>query len=259
MAKIRIFSYLPNPRVWKSLIAAKIGGVEVEVVGDKPNQLIDWLWDFDAKFLSEQEKLELSSLKRESKRGFSGFIYKTDNFMREHPFGTVPAGFIGDEKIGVFESNSILRAVARQCQDSTLYGGEDYEIQSRIDSFLDVNLVFSREFQVYLLEMDSLTNYTYDRTKSAYEFYLDGIEKALSRSSYIVGENLTLADISYVCEIAQFLREARYEKQLDEINQKPISSEFQTKYPLSFSHMKTLSSKKEFNEIMGSYLDWYKM
>ena len=259
MAKIRIFSYLPNPRVWKSLIAAKIGGVEVEVVGDKPNQLIDWLWDFDAKFLSEQEKLELSSLKRESKRGFSGFIYKTDNFMREHPFGTVPAGFIGDEKIGVFESNSILRAVARQCQDSTLYGGEDYEIQSRIDSFLDVNLVFSREFQVYLLEMDSLTNYTYDRTKSAYEFYLDGIEKALSGSSYIVGENLTLADISYVCEIAQFLREARYENQLDEINQKPISSEFQTKYPLSFSHMKTLSSKKEFNEIMGSYLDWYKM
>jgi elongation factor 1-gamma len=163
LAKIRIFSYLPNPRVWKSLIAAKIGGVEVEVVGDKPNQLIDWLWDFDAKFLSEQEKLELSSLKRESKRGFSGVIYKTDNFMREHPFGTVPAGFIGDKKIGVFESNSILRAVARQCQDSTLYGGEDYEIQSRIDSFLDVNLVFSREFQVYLLEMDSLTSYTYDR------------------------------------------------------------------------------------------------
>ena len=95
MAKIRIFSYLPNPRVWKSLIAAKIGGVEVEVVGDKPNQLIDWLWDFDAKFLSEQEKLELSSLKRESKRGFSGVIYKTDNFMREHPFGTVPAGLLG--------------------------------------------------------------------------------------------------------------------------------------------------------------------
>jgi elongation factor 1-gamma len=86
LAKIRIFSYLPNPRVWKSLIAAKIGGVEVEVVGDKPNQLTDWLWDFDAKFLSEQEKLELDTFKRDSKRGFSGAIYKTDNFMREHPF-----------------------------------------------------------------------------------------------------------------------------------------------------------------------------
>lgn len=259
MAKIRIFSYLPNPRVWKSLIAAKIGGVEVEVVGDKPNQLTDWLWDFDAKFLSEQEKLELGTFKRDSKRGFSGAIYKTDNFMREHPFGTVPAGFIGNEKIGVFESNSILRAVARQSQDDTLYGGKNHELQSRIDSFLDVNLVFSREFQVYLLEMDSLTSYTYDRTKAAYEFYLDGIEKVLSVSDFIVGDNLTIADISYVCEISQFLREARYEKQLLEINQKPISSEFQTKYPLSFSHMKNLSKKKEFNEIMGSYLDWYKM
>ena len=259
MAKIRIFSYLPNPRVWKSLIAAKIGGVEVEVVGDKPNQLTDWLWDFDAKFLSEQEKLELGTFKRDSKRGFSGAIYKTDNFMREHPFGTVPAGFIGNEKIGVFESNSILRAVARQSQDETLYGGKNHELQSRIDSFLDVNLVFSREFQVYLLEMDSLTSYTYDRTKAAYEFYLDGIEKALSVSDFIVGDNLTIADISYVCEISQFLREARYEKQLLEINHKLICSEYQTKYPLSFSLMKTLSKKKEFNEIMGSYLDWYKM
>jgi elongation factor 1-gamma len=207
LAKIRIFSYLPNPRVWKSLIAAKIGGVEVEVVGDKPNQLTDWLWDFDAKFLSEQEKLELDTFKRDSKRGFSGAIYKTDNFMREHPFGTVPAGFIGNEKIGVFESNSILRAVARQSQDDTLYGGKNHELQSRIDSFLDVNLVFSREFQVYLLEMDSLTSYTYDRTKAAYEFYLDGIEKVLSVSDFIVGDNLIIADISYVCEISQFLRE----------------------------------------------------
>jgi len=35
--KIRIFSYLPNPRVWKSIITAKIGGIDLEVIGDKPN------------------------------------------------------------------------------------------------------------------------------------------------------------------------------------------------------------------------------
>ena len=33
MYKLKIFSYLPNPRVWKSLIAGKICGVEIEVVG----------------------------------------------------------------------------------------------------------------------------------------------------------------------------------------------------------------------------------
>jgi hypothetical protein len=33
MAEVRIFSYLPNPRVWKAVIAARIGGVALEVRG----------------------------------------------------------------------------------------------------------------------------------------------------------------------------------------------------------------------------------
>ena len=50
--KIRIFSYLPNPRVWKSLITGRLGGVKVKVLGDKPENLVNWLWDFDAEKLS---------------------------------------------------------------------------------------------------------------------------------------------------------------------------------------------------------------
>ena len=46
---LRIFSYLPNPRVWKALIAAEYLGVTVEVIGDKPKNLGNWLWDFDAR------------------------------------------------------------------------------------------------------------------------------------------------------------------------------------------------------------------
>ena len=57
MADIRIFSYLPNPRVWKSLIAADLCGVEVEVVGDKPAKLGNWLWDFDARELRESDTM----------------------------------------------------------------------------------------------------------------------------------------------------------------------------------------------------------
>ena len=48
---IKIFSYLPNPRVWKSLIAANLCGAEVEVVGDEPKNLPNWLWDYDAREL----------------------------------------------------------------------------------------------------------------------------------------------------------------------------------------------------------------
>ena len=50
--KIRIFSYLPNPRVWKSLITGRLCDVKVKVLGDKPKNLVDWLWDFDAVKLS---------------------------------------------------------------------------------------------------------------------------------------------------------------------------------------------------------------
>ena len=42
-SKIRIFSYLPNPRVWKSLITAKFANVDVEVIGDKPKNLANWV------------------------------------------------------------------------------------------------------------------------------------------------------------------------------------------------------------------------
>ena len=48
---LKIFSYLPNPRVWKALITAEFSGAEIEVVGDKPKNLGKWLWDFNAEEL----------------------------------------------------------------------------------------------------------------------------------------------------------------------------------------------------------------
>jgi hypothetical protein len=34
-------------------------------------------------------------------------------FLEAHPFGTVPVAFSPDGRVGIFESNSIMRAVAR--------------------------------------------------------------------------------------------------------------------------------------------------
>jgi len=110
---LKIFSYLPNPRVWKAVIAGNICEVSVEVIGDKPKQLGKWLWDSNPRELEEQEMSEDSPHFRVGKRGFSGALYKTDDFLKAHPFGTVPAAFSPEGNIGVFESNSILRAVAR--------------------------------------------------------------------------------------------------------------------------------------------------
>ena len=256
--KVRIFSYLPNPRVWKSIIAANYGGIEVEVIGDKPRNLVNWLWDYDAKLLTEPEKENYKDLRKVGKRGFAGELYKTSAFLEAHPFGTVPAAFGGEDKIGIFESNSILREVARLSVHETLYGGEDIHIKSRIDSFLDANLVFSREFQVYILELEDLNEYTHARTSAAYRFYLDGIEASLSKTEYLADENLTIADISFVCEFSQFLREGHYESDIREKGLDLISKDFKKDYPLSFNHLFKLSAKEEFTSVMGTYLDWYK-
>ena len=159
--EVRIFSYLPNPRVWKSMITAKIGKVDLKITGDKPLNLSNWLWDFEAREIDASELDKLKLYERTSKRGFKGILYKTDKFLEKHPYGTVPAGFNSDGSEGIFESNSIMRAVARVSPVKSLYGGEDSFKKSRIDSFLDANLVFAREFQVYVLEINMPVSYTH--------------------------------------------------------------------------------------------------
>ena len=56
MADLRIFSYLPNPRVYKATIAARLTGVELEIRGASPAELAAWLWDFDARPLSDDDR-----------------------------------------------------------------------------------------------------------------------------------------------------------------------------------------------------------
>jgi len=256
-AALKIFSYLPNPRVWKSVIAGSISGVEVEVIGDKPNKLGTWLWDFNPRKMEEKEMSKDSPYARIGKRGFSGVLYKTEEFLKAHPFGTVPAAFSPDGDIGVFESNSILRAVARAGKYGNLYGKNNYEA-SRIDSYLDANLVFAREAQVYLLEIENLTQEGFDRMSSAYDFYLNGIETSLTNSKYIAGNELTIADISFVCDFAQFIREGHYEETLTTKGFGLISKNGLQHYPLVFKHLLELSDREEFSSVMGTYLNWYR-
>ena len=174
MADLRIFSYLPNPRVWKATIAARFCGVAVEVRGASGKELRDWLWDYDARPLTESDRVSLSSLARTGRVGLTGAqLFKTDSFLEAQPFGNVPAAFGPDGQIGIFESNSIMRAVARLGEGRyPLYGRDAYET-SRIDSFLDVSLIFARDSQIYLL---ALSDGTVDaaihaRAKQAFEIY----------------------------------------------------------------------------------------
>ena len=89
--------------------------------GRLAKELGSWLWDFDAHPLSEAERAA-SSDTQVGKVGFKGSVlHKTRLFQAAHPFGTVPAAFSPDGRVGIFESNSIMRAVARLGEKRLLY------------------------------------------------------------------------------------------------------------------------------------------
>jgi elongation factor 1-gamma len=260
MAGLRIFSYLPNPRVWKAIIAARFCGVDVEIRGASGKELRDWLWDYDARPLAEQERRSLSSLVRTGRVGLTGAkLFKTDAFLHAQPFGNVPAAFGPDGTIGIFESNSIMRAVARLGQATfPLYGQDAYEA-SRIDSFLDVSLVFARDSQIYLLALSDGTvdAATHARAKQAFAIYASGLEQALSpQRQTLVGDGISLADICFAAELALFMNEYARASQLNQRGlDKILHVGVRNEYPLVFAHFDRLVDHEHFRPDLKPYVE----
>ena len=91
--------------------------------------------------------------------------------------------------------------------------------------------------------------------KAAYSFYMAGIENALSKEKFISGSYLTIADISFVCDVAQFLRERDRKYVINEQGYEIISKNFEYDFPKSCKHLLTLYNTVEFQEFMKGYLD----
>jgi glutathione S-transferase len=260
MADLRIFSYLPNPRVWKATIAARLTGVDVEVRGAPAPELRGWLWDYDAHPLSAEEREASSALARTGRVGMTGAqLFKTDAFLAAHPFGTVPAAFSPGGETGIFESNSIMRAVARLGEKRfPLYGRNAYEA-ARIDSFLDVSLVFARDTQIYLLSLmsDTTTPEIHARAKEAFETYAGGIERGLTPDRrFLVGDALSIADICFACELTLFMNERRRTVPLTSRNLTPILHEhLEQDFPLMMAHFARLAGHPAFKPDLERYLE----
>lgn len=248
MADVRVFSYLPNPRLFKATIASRLNGVTLEIRGAPPAELKDWLWDYDAHPLSDAERADEATL-RIAKKGFSGAIHKTDDFLEQQPFGNVPAAFSGDgNKVGIFESNSIMRIVGRLGQDKNPLYGEDPYHATRIDSFLDASLSFAVESQKYLFAFGALDKLhdAHSAMAAAYETYMTGIDRALQTNQYICGDKLTLADIAYACEITLFALERHEQRKLKKIGLVPLFTSVATHCLNAHAHLKKLLNDDAF-------------
>jgi glutathione S-transferase len=257
MPQLRILSYLPNPRLWKATIAARYCGVEIEILGASPGELAKWLWDFNAKPIDQVDPAAAEAAKRTGRVGFKNrTLYKTDAFLAANPFGTVPVGFSSDGQIGIFESNSIMRAVARLGAETyPLYGVGPYEA-SRIDSFLDVSLVFAREAQRYLLALSgrSISDEIYALMSDAFDTYMLGLEQALQSREVLAGSQVTLADICFACELALFQNEGARGGHLETQGRAPILSGARDRFPRTLSHFDHLLARPEFAPDLGAYI-----
>jgi glutathione S-transferase len=257
VALLRIFSYLPNPRIWKATIAARLNGVEIEIRGAAPKELANWLWDFDARPLGEAERAA-SGDARTGRVGFAGTLHKTEAFLDAQPFGTVPAAFSPDGRTGIFESNSILRAVARLGEKAfPLYGRDVYEA-SRIDGFLDASLVFARDSQHYLLGLmnGELTPEVHARARDGFSAWASGIDRALAGDrAFLVGEGVTLADIAFACELALFSNENARRAELAKRGLAPIlDAALLDASPRATRHFAKLRNHAAFAPDLGPYL-----
>jgi glutathione S-transferase len=258
MSDLRIFSYLPNPRLFKATITARLNGVSLEIRGAKPSELTDWLWDFDAHPLNETERTDPSTL-RTARKGFKGGIHKTDGFLEAHPFGTVPAAFDPDGRIGIFESNSIMRAVARLgAARRELYGDGPYAT-ARVDAFLDSSLVFAVESQRYLFALGGKGSLAavHDDMTAAFEAYLGGIDTALAAGSpFLAGKTMTLADICFACELTLFGLERHEHDRLEHVGRGAIIGKSAHRaFPRAFEHFEKLMAEPAFAADLGRYRD----
>jgi elongation factor 1-gamma len=260
MAELRIFSYLPNPRIWKATIAARLCGVDVEIRGARPGELKDWLWDFDARPLSEADRTASAATARLGRVGFKGgLLAKTDSFLAAHPFGTVPAAFSPDGTTGIFESNSIMRAVARLgAERLELYGRNPYEA-SRIDSFLDASLVFARDSQIYLLALrdPDFAADIHARAAEAFAIYAAGIDQALKPDrAFLVGDTVTLADICFAAELSLFSNERLHRATLKKRGLSPVLSDgWCREFPHASAHFARLAEHPAFAPDVRPYLE----
>ena len=260
MTELRIFSYLPNPRIWKATIAARLCGVELEVRGASPTELRSWLWDFDARPLSAADEPDPAS-EQIGRTGFKGMnLRKTRAFLDAHPFGTVPAAFSPDGTVGIFESNSIMRAVARLGEGRfSLYGKNAYEA-SRVDGFLDASLVFARDAQAYLLSLldGSVSAEIQARARDALATYLGGISRALlPERRFLVGEEVSLAEICFVAELALFSNERARKDVLERRGLSPVLDGMRRDeaYTRAFAHFDRLRMHPAFAADVEPYLE----
>ncbi|KAI8620697.1 hypothetical protein BC830DRAFT_1097723 [Chytriomyces sp. MP71] len=162
-----------NPRVAKALIAAKYNGIEVEVV---PVEM--------------------------------GKSNKTPEFLKKFPLGKVPA-FESNDGFTLYESNAIAFYVAAYKQGTELLGASPKE-SAKIQQFIGIadNEITPAAATWLFPILGWMPNNEQNTNKAKEDIkkVLAALNEHLLHHTYLVGETITLADITVVTALLNFYR-----------------------------------------------------
>ena len=203
---MKVYGLSYNLRVQKILVAAQYAGVDVTVE------------EFFPRFASEEVVKE---------------------FKQKNPNGTVPV--LETPEGYLYESNAILRYIARHNDDSKLYGSNTYE-RALVDQYLDW-ISFNLEPALIPVVFTYAGYVPYD--KNTFNTKLESAKKLLrvvddrvKQSKYLAGDNITIADIQLATSLSFVYRFI-----FDEKSRKPFHN--LTKW------YESVSNEENFKKVLG--------
>jgi glutathione S-transferase len=202
---LKIYSYPKNFRVAKAQIAAAIAGFEIETPAFK--------------FPDDNHSAEFKA--------------------KHNPLGKVPV--LETPHGSLFESNAILRYVARVRSDNTLYGANFWEA-AQVDQWLDFGsneLEPARAVWMYpLWEILTYDEDAYLQAKKDVEKALSVLDAHLLRRTFLVGNGITIADLSIVCALSGMFAEV-------------FDESFRSKFPNVQRWFETVANQPEAVKFLG--------
>jgi elongation factor 1-gamma len=118
--------------------------------------------------------------------------------------------------------------------------------------------VFARDAQIYLLALisGSVSSEIHARAREGFMIYAAGVNQALSPDrEFIVGENLSMADICFVAELSLFCNESTRHAELRGKGLAPVlHATIEKEFPRAFAHFSRLCKHPAFAPDVAPYL-----
>eukprot|EP00054_Salpingoeca_dolichothecata_P031508 m.263734 g.263734 ORF g.263734 m.263734 type:complete len:429 (+) comp27178_c0_seq1:189-1475(+) len=200
----KLYTFANNPRAFKIQVAAAYAGVAVDVV---PNFKL-------------------------------GETNKTEDFTRQFPFGKVPAFLTADGQ-PLFETNAICDYITKSGKGNT--GRDSYE-EALIQQWVGVadNEIYPNSC-TWVYPTFGIIQYNKTATEAAKESIkkvLAVLNDQLAPKTFLVGERVTLADISVACSLLQ-------------LYQQVLEPNFRKAYPHVNRWFTTCVNQPEFKGVLG--------